>query len=412
MARLLILLYGVLGSVAAWPAAFFLRKHPNFRGTLLERLGLRLPDVPAGRKVLWVHAASVGEVKAVSGLVRAIRERRPELYICMSCMTATGRKVAAETAGVDAVFPFPFDMPCAMRRHALRLMPEAVLVVETEIWPVMLLSLQRLAVPVVFVNARMSERAHARYLRLSRVLGSVLSGVKVLAMAEDDARRFAGIGARDVQVLGNLKLDQVARGDEARRDALRGELGIGDRPVFIAGSVREGEEKPVVDAYLRMTTRIPGLYGIIAPRHPDRIPYIRDMAQGLGIKWTIRSRPDPGADFLIVDTMGELFTLYGLSDAAFVGGSLLDMGGQNILEPVAWGVPTLHGPYMSNFTWALEALGGRTTVVRNARELAEAAAGMLTDREASRSAGMAAREALLSSGGVTLRYLDVLEAYL
>lgn len=412
MARLLILLYGILGSVAAWPAAFFLRKHPNFRGTLPQRLGLRLPDVPAGRKVLWVHAASVGEVKAASGLVRAIRDRRPELYICMSCMTATGRKVAAETAGVDAVFPVPFDTPWAMRRHALRLMPEAVLIVETEIWPVMLLSLQRLAVPVVFVNARMSERAHARYLRLSRVLGSVLSGVKVLAMAADDAQRFASIGARDVQVLGNLKLDQVARGDEARRDAVRGELGIGDRPVFIAGSVREGEEAPVVDAYLRITTRIPGLYGIIAPRHPDRIPYIRDMAQGLGIKWATRSRPDPGADLLIVDTMGELFTLYGLSDAAFVGGSLLDMGGQNILEPVAWGVPTLHGPFMSNFTWALEALGGHTTVVRNARELAEAAAGMLTDREASRSAGMAAREALLSSSGVTLRYLDVLESYL
>ncbi len=360
MARILIILYGLLGSIAAWPLCFLLRNHPNFTGTLPERLGLRLPEIPSRSKVLWIHAASVGEVKAVAGLVQAMKSRWPDLFMCMSCMTATGRQVAAETTGIDMVFPVPFDTPRAMTRHALRIMPVALLIVETEIWPNMILAARRLSTPVFFVNARMSERAFERYGRFSSTLGAVLSGVTVFAMASVDAERFRGIGAGDVKVLGNLKLDNLATGDRSRADALRGELGIGDRPVFIAGSVREGEEQSVVDAIIRTAARVPGLYSIVAPRHPDRIAYIRDMAQGLGVKWALRSSPEPAADLLIVDTMGELFTLYGISDAAFVGGSLLDMGGQNILEPVAWGVPTVHGPFMDNFTWALEAVHGHT----------------------------------------------------
>ena len=409
MARILIILYGLLGSIAAWPLCFLLRNHPNFTGTLPERLGLRLPEIPSRSKVLWIHAASVGEVKAVAGLVQAMKSRWPDLFMCMSCMTATGRQVAAETTGIDMVFPVPFDTPRAMTRHALRIMPVALLIVETEIWPNMILAARRLSTPVFFVNARMSERAFERYGRFSSTLGAVLSGVTVFAMASVDAERFRGIGAGDVKVLGNLKLDNLATGDRSRADALRGELGIGDRPVFIAGSVREGEEQSVVDAIIRTAARVPGLYSIVAPRHPDRIAYIRDMAQGLGVKWALRSSPEPAADLLIVDTMGELFTLYGISDAAFVGGSLLDMGGQNILEPVAWGVPTVHGPFMDNFTWALEAVHGHTTVVKNARELADAVTGMLLDRDSSRAGGLRAREALTSSSGVTGRYLAALE---
>jgi 3-deoxy-D-manno-octulosonic-acid transferase len=234
-------------------------------------------------------------------------------------------------------------------------------------------------------------------------------------MAADDAQRFRSIGARDVHVLGNLKLDLVADGDRARSEALRRELGIGDRPVFIAGSVREGEEQPVVDAIIRITSRMPDLYSIIAPRHPGRIQYIADMAAGLGIRWGLRSKVSTGqngVDLLIVDTMGELFALYGISDAAFVVGSLLNLGGQNILEPIAWGVPTLHGKSMDNFVWALDAVKGLTTTVKDARGLADAVIGMLMDRKASEARGLEAREALRSSRGVTKRYLHALEPYL
>ena len=409
MARVLIILYGLIGSMAAWPLAFLLRNHPNFKDTLLQRLGTILPELPTGRRILWVHAASVGEVKAVAGLVSAIKASRSDLVICMSCMTATGRKVAMETKGVDRVFPVPFDTPRAMKRHMLRIMPAALLVVETEIWPNMILFARRLSIPVIFVNARMSARAYDKYRKLAFVLGHILSWAKVLAMASVDAGRFRNLGARDVQVLGNLKLDNLATGDRARAEALRNSLGIGDRQVFIAGSVREGEEKEVIDAVIRIATRIPGLYSIIAPRHPDRIAFITEMAQGLNIKWALRSSPDPAADLLIVDTMGELFSLYGISDAAFVGGSLLDMGGQNILEPIAWGVPTIHGPHMENFTWALDTVRGFTVMVRNSRELAEAAIAILEKKQDMEGIGAKARDALEENRGVTDRYLAALD---
>lgn len=409
MASFMILIYRLLGSILVWPLAFILRRHPNFKGTLLQRLGLRLPEVPGGRKTLWIHAASVGEVKAVSGLVGALKASKPDLFICMSCMTATGRKMAGETLGVDMVLAVPFDVPWAMRRHLLRIMPEAVLIVETEIWPNLILSAQKYAVRVVFVNARMSARAHRRYRRFAGVFGHILADVKVFAMAEDDAARFRSIGASEVQVLGNLKLDQVAVGDKTRRDVLRRDLGITDRPVFIAGSVREGEEKEVVDAIIRIASRVHGLYAIIAPRHPDRIQYIKDMAQGLNIKWGLRSAGGTDVDLLIVDTFGELFILYGLSDAAFVGGSLVDLGGQNILEPIAWGVPTIHGPHMDNFTWALDIVQGFTVVVRNAQELANAAVAIFEKKQGMEEIGLRAREAMEKIRGVTDRYLDALE---
>jgi len=412
MAQLIIFLYRLLGAILIWPLALLLRNHPNFKGTFAQRFGLVLPDVPQGRKVLWIHAASVGEVKAVAGLVKVIRGVRTDLFICMSCMTATGRKVALDIPQVNMVFPFPFDLPWVMERYLKRIGPCAVLIVETEIWPNMILAAGRLSVPVLFVNARMSRRTHGRYLRFAPVLNRILGGVKVFAMAREDAERFSSVGAQDVQVLGNLKLDLVPAGDSARTEAMRVELGIGNRPVFIAGSVREGEEQPVVDAMIRIATRVPDTYFIIAPRHPDRIGFIRDLAQGLTIRWGLRSSRTKDIDLLIVDTMGELFTLYGMSDVAFVGGSLLDLGGQNILEPIAWGVPTIHGPFMGNFTWALDAVKGHTTVVGNSRELAQRATEMLLDRDASRAGGVTAKEALLSAGGVTGRYLEALEPYL
>jgi 3-deoxy-D-manno-octulosonic-acid transferase len=354
----------------------------------------------------------VGEVKAVAGFVRALKAGWPELFVCMSCMTATGRKVAGDIPEIDLVFPLPFDLPWVMKRHLLRILPKAILVVETEIWPHMILEARRLAVPVVFVNARMSKRAHGRYMRFSSALRPILDGVKVLAMAADDAERFRSIGARDVQVLGNLKLDNITAGDRTRSNALRDDLGIGDRPVFVAGSIREGEERLVVDAVLRASVAIPDLYTVIAPRHPDRIRVLTDMAQGLGIRWSLRSTGGRGADLLIVDTMGELFALYGMSDAAFVGGSLLDLGGQNILEPIAWGVPTIHGPYMDNFTWALDVVKGFTYEVKDPRDLAETLVSIIKDRGLSCEKGQKALEALTGVRGVTERYVEAIEELL
>lgn len=412
MDRALIGIYEALVSVTAWPTAFFLRNHVHFRGTVLQRLGLKIPVVEPGAQAVWFHASSVGEVKAVAGLIKSMKNQWPGTMICMSCMTATGRDVAARQEGVDMVMALPFDTPFAMKRHMLRLMPKALLIAETEIWPCMILEARRLGIPAIIVNARMSKRAFTNYMRVPGLFRPVLSGVKVLAIAHQDAERFRDLGARDVHVLGNLKLDAVALADRAKASALRAELGIGRRPVFIAGSVREGEEAIVMDAAIRIAEHIPELYTIVAPRHPDRVGPVLETARGLDISLGLRSRGETGRHGLVLDTMGELFTFYGASDAAFVGGSLVDLGGQNILEPVAWGVPTLHGPSMDNFTWALEAVQGHTIVVKDSRDLARAVIDILRDPDARRSRGEAARKALAKAAGVTHRYLEAIGPYM
>ena len=409
MATLALFVYRLLGTIGVWPLAFFLKGHPNFKGTIAQRLGFVLPEAPALRKAIWIHAASVGEVKAVSGLVKAIRSRWPEVFIFISPMTATGREVSCKMPEKDLVFPFPFDLFWVMKRYLLRLMPCAILVVETEIWPNMLLAAQDLAIPVVFVNARMSEKSYKNYHKVSWLMKDILKQVRVLAIAGPDAQRFSALGALQVEVLGNLKLDAVPVSHNAQEASLRESLGTGSRPIFIAGSVREGEETMVVDAIIRAASSIKGLYSIIAPRHPDRIEYIAKMAAGLDIKWGLRSKGAKDVDLLIIDTMGELFKLYGISDAAFVGGSLVDLGGQNILEPVAWGVPTIHGPYMDNFTWALDAVKGNTFLVSDARELAETIIKIVKNLDGSREKGKKALNALMSEQGVTRRYIQALE---
>ncbi|HON63082.1 MAG TPA: glycosyltransferase N-terminal domain-containing protein, partial [Deltaproteobacteria bacterium] len=187
MAGFLILLYRMLVSVLMWPAALALRGHPNFAGTIAARLGLRLPEVPDGRPLIWVHAASVGEVRAASGLLAALKRRMPDLVICLSSMTATGRQVASKDASADLVIPFPFDSPRVMRRYLLRLSPRALVIVETELWPGMILEAGRLGIPVVIVNGRMTERSFRRYARVLPLVKNVLEDIEVLAMAHADA---------------------------------------------------------------------------------------------------------------------------------------------------------------------------------------------------------------------------------
>jgi 3-deoxy-D-manno-octulosonic-acid transferase len=224
VARLVLFIYRLLGTILVWPLAFFLKRHPNFKGTIAQRLGFVQPETPAGRRAIWIHAASVGEAKAVSGLIKAIRQRWPEMFIFISLMTATGREVSCKMPEVDLVFPFPFDLFWVMKRYLLKLMPCAILVVETEIWPNMLLAAEDLAIPVVFVNARMSEKSYKNYRKVSWLLNDILNQVRVLAIAGPDAQRFSALGALQVEVLGNLKIDAVPASDSAEGAFLRESL--------------------------------------------------------------------------------------------------------------------------------------------------------------------------------------------
>ncbi len=412
MERVLILLYRILIALLVWPAGLILSRHPNFRGTIASRLGFRLPRIPAGRPVIWVHAASVGEVKAVSGLVKALKGANPALFVCLSAMTATGRQVASSITELDAVMPLPFDAAFIMKRYFRKLSPKALIIVETELWPNMIMAAQRLDIPVIIVNARMTERSFRRYSLAPRLAERILTGVRVLAMAESDALKFSRLGAMKVETLGNLKLDSLSQVDLNKRDEMRADLGVEDRPVFIAGSIRDGEEEMVVDAVKKASSEVPDLFAILAPRHPGQIGLLAELAEQSELGWCLRSRMEQETDLLIVDTMGELFSLYGASDAAFVGGSLKDLGGQNILEPIAWGVATIHGPHMDNFLWALEVVQGFTICIYNSRELGDAIVDIITQPDKYYDLAQEARYLLEKQKGVTARYLDALERYL
>jgi 3-deoxy-D-manno-octulosonic-acid transferase len=405
------LLYRALMAVLIWPAGLLLCRHPNFAGTIAQRLGLKLPE-PRKGPVVWVHAASVGEVKAAAGLMKALKSAYPETEICLSAMTATGRQVAGTVPGIGLVFPLPFDAAWVMRRYLDRLRPKALIIVETELWPSLISQAGSLGIPVVIVNGRMTGRSAGRYAFVPALSRAILSQVHVLAMAGEDAARFSRLGARKVKTLGNLKLDSISDVNLEKRDELRGFLGVTDRPVFIAGSIREGEEKVVVGAVRKAHEKVPGLLSILAPRHPVQMGALAELARQSGLEWCLKSRLEYGTDLVLVDTMGELFSLYGASDAAFVGGSLVDTGGQNILEPIAWGVPTIHGPHMDNFLWALEVVKGFTIEVNSSDELADAVVDVVTSPGKYCDLAQEARCLLEKQRGVTRRYLDALGEHL
>lgn len=404
MARLILGLYNLLAHILIGPVCLYVRRHPNFAGTLRLRLSMKLPGPHEG-DLIWFHGASLGEVKAAAGLIEALKARRPSVRICVSSMTATGREAASKIEAVDMILPMPFDLPWVMRRYFERLKPHALVIVETEIWPNMLAQARIAGVKTLFVNARLSEKAFGRYRWVRPLMAHVLQGARVLAIADADAGRFKALSGKAVQVLGNLKFDALQAVDSDRAGRIRATLGCGDRPVFIAGSVREGEEHSVMDAVITARLKIPGLFAMVAPRHPQSIPIVTDMAKAAGIPWGLRSKKAQDVDLLVIDTMGELFDLYGASQAAFVGGSLVPLGGQNILEPLAWGVPTIHGPHMDNFLWAMDVVKDYTIVVDDAAALGQAIGAVLSSLAEYASRARAARQALAEAQGATARYV-------
>jgi 3-deoxy-D-manno-octulosonic-acid transferase len=406
MAALMLGFYNLMATLLVWPLCLLVRRHPNFKDTLRLRLSFMLPARTNG-ELFWFHGTSLGEVKAVAGLITALKARRPDITIALSTMTATGRQAAGSIAGVDLILPFPFDLAWVMQRYLTRLAPQALVIVETEIWPNLLMEAEKAGVRALLINARLSEKAFLWYQRIEPLTRRILRQAEILAIASEDASRFKVLGAKRVDVLGNLKFDAMRASDTGRARAIRASLRCGDRPVFIAGSVREGEEAMVMDAIRSVKDRVPGVFPIIAPRHAERIPLIIDLAKTARLAWGLRSRPG-GEDLLIIDTVGELFDLYGAAQAAFVGGSLVDLGGQNILEPIAWGIPTIHGPHMQKFTWALDAVKGHTIVVNDATELGQAIADILMQPERFAAMAQGAREKLIMARGGTERYLNAI----
>ncbi|MGQ9862260.1 MAG: lipid IV(A) 3-deoxy-D-manno-octulosonic acid transferase, partial [Thiobacillaceae bacterium] len=359
------------------------RRQPDYLRHWGERLGAA-PRI-AGRPVIWVHAVSVGETRAAAPLIEALRARHPEHTLLLTHTTPTGRLTGAALFGNHVVQAYlPYDLPWCVRRFLQRTAPRLGVILETEIWPNLLKACERRGVPVYLVNARLSERSARGYARFQALARASLARFRgIAAQTAADAERLQGLGAPYVRVAGNLKFDVPPPPDTPYKAAeLRAAYGA--RFVFLAASTREDEEALLLDALAALD--LPGLLLVIVPRHPQRFEAVARLVQSHGLALTRRSERravTPGCRVFLGDSMGEMAAYYAAADVAYVGGSLLPYGGQNLIEAAAAGVPVLIGPHTWNFAEAAEAAvaGGAALRVKDADGLKQALSALYADAE-------------------------------
>lgn len=336
----------------------------------------------AERSNVWLHAVSVGETQAASSVALAARASGYDRALTVSTVTVTGAKAAGDLIGgaMTAHVYAPWDFPVYTRRAVDTLAPSVYAAAESEIWPSLLYDLYKRQIPAVLFNARVSDRTWARRGFAGTFYRAVLPLFRrILARSASDSDRLVELGARSASVstVGDLKIDAiVARTERVRGDIpdVRRRLRLApDARLAVAGSTHEGEDTVVISAWSILRKSFPGLRLVIAPRHPERAAAVRDLASRFGTAelWSETPR-GTDADIVVIDTIGTLFTLYGASDAAVVGGSFVPRGGQNIVEPAAWGTPCAHGPHMEDFAEATVELdaSGNAASVRDEAELA------------------------------------------
>jgi len=320
---------------------------------------LRAPE--AGPVDLWIHAASVGELRAGEALLAALRRHRPSLRIALTLQTKSALRLA-ERRGLSArLLPAPWDGPRTVARALEALRPRALALIETELWPNLLAEAHRRRIPVCVVNGRLSDRSFPRYLALRGLFRPLLEGLSFVGtISELDRERFVALGAppERVEVVGNAKYDLLAAEKErVDLEGLSARLALreGER-LLVFGSMRGGEE-PLVREVVRELSAREEVRFVVAPRHPKRVSSFKKALEDLGLSLGLFSRR-PAARLVLVDEIGPLFGLYGLATAAVVGGSFVPKGGQNPVEPAIWGVPTVFGPHMENFREEVRRLSG------------------------------------------------------
>jgi 3-deoxy-D-manno-octulosonic-acid transferase len=397
----------------------------KYREGLAERLGrvpARLFSAGDSRPVIWIHAVSVGEVIAISGLVRELRSAAPGHRVVVSTTTRTGQRVARERFGAEAVFYYPLDFASAVHPYLSRLRPQLFVLAETEFWPRMLHECRAASVPVAVVNARISDRSFPRYLRLRALWKRILRGVAIaLAQTEEDAARLRAIGvpAERVKLGGNLKYDVRANSTSPLVESIRATLPETAK-LLVCGSTLEGEEQFLLKAWPELTTVQPELHMVLAPRHPERFAAVAGLLDQSGIRWFRRSEwktadkaPLAPGSILLLDSIGELAAVYSLATAAFIGGSLVPAGGHNPLEPAQFGVPILIGQHYDNFREIVEKLKSRDAIrIVEPAALSVVLLAMLSEESTSRSMGDRAREVFNAEAGATQRALNALLALL
>ena len=410
------LLILILGVVVSPYLAYQAIRYKKYIGSLGQRMGyLPVSFNLDGEESIWIHAVSVGETMTVRALIADLRRRYPNLRIFLSTTTMAGQQVARRNVhDVDAVFYLPLDLPIIVRRTLRLVKPRLFVMMETEIWPNLLRQCKRMGVATVLVNGRISSRSYPRYKIAKPFFKNVLADVDRFCMqTEEAARRVIDIGADPAKVIvtGSLKFDSLDVPVAATLDGrghnrvLRYFRMTSGRPVIVAGSTMREEEQIVLQAFRRIKASTGNPLLLIAPRHPERFAEVAQLARDQAFVTAKRSDlqidAEPRADVVVLDTIGELAQVYQVATAVFVGGSLVDTGGHNILEPAVFGKPIVFGPHMHNFKEIAEAFVAQDAAIQvtGPRGLEEALIGLLTDPVRRARLGAAARALVESNRG-------------
>lgn len=404
-----------------WVALPFLLTHPKLRHGFKRRLGIypkNWPQVGEGRRI-WLHGASAGDVLALMPLVRELHERAPGIQIIVSTITNSGCAMAErERAAFAAITYLPYDLPGSVRRALDRIRPDVLVLEYTELWPQLVHAAADRGIPLVLHNGRFSQARLGRYRWLFGVAGNLLRRFTALLMRnENEAEAARRLGAPEpaLRVTGNTKFDNLGSAPpSAKVDELRVAAAFGDEHlVWVAGSTHDGEEELLLDVFTSLRQQFANLRMIIAPRYVERADKVAALARKRGLSVRRRSEPGQPPDLLVLDTIGELAACYMLGDLVFVGGSFVDRGGQNILEPAACSKPVLFGPNMQNFADSVQVLLGRGGVqVASPGQLERVMTDLLHRPEHREELGRLASMQVTKARGAAARNAEVIVALL
>ncbi len=394
--------------------------HTGYRKRLGERFG-HIDFQQSARPVIWLHAVSVGEVQAARPLADRLLKQYPHYRLLITTTTPTGAATVRRLFG-DAVehFYLPYDLPHAVNKFISSIKPALLIIMETELWPNLLHYCKAHGTHTALVNARLSDRSYAGYKKCAALVCQTLAKFDLLiAQTDKDARRLIRLGARPaaVHVSPNLKYNiTIASSVYEQGEAMRRLLSP-DRPVFMAASTHEGEEQILFEAYREIRKNVPDCLLMLAPRHPDRAAAIRKIALGYGLSVALRSQPGDyhkDSQLFLIDSLGELPVFYACADVAFVGGSLVPLGGHNVLEPAAIGLPVITGRHVANFQEIVDNLKQHEAivVVAEAGELVTAVLQFIADANKRHGYGERAREVISANQDGARRIMERLQAFL
>lgn len=387
---------------------FRARKQASYLSHLPERFGFYKSE--QNEKVIWIHAVSVGETRAAAPLLERLMAAYPDFHFLVTHMTPTGRETGEKLYGDRATICYlPYDYPFAVSRFLKHFRPRAGILMETELWFNLIHRCRKYDIPLFLVNARLSEKSLGGYLSIERLAKQGISELAgIAAQTEADAARLERLGAENVSICGNLKFDvPVPEKIEDFRKLLD------ERPAFLAASTREGEEEAIIEAF----EKIEGLLLIIVPRHPQRFGEVEAILKTRGIRYVKRTenrKIDHDTKVFLGDSMNEMYAYYSSCDCAYIGGSLLPFGGQNLIEAASLGKPVFFGPHTYNFEEAcdLALRSGAAIRVKNARELADAASALLAAPEKMKEMGEAAIRFASKNRGAVQKIMDLVSPFI